>query len=866
MELSAGQTFGRYIIESVLGEGAMGRVYRASDKTLLRRVALKVLTTNDDKSGEKAADVLREARAAAAINHENAVTIFDVGEVEGVPFIAMEYISGRPLREFIGDGAVSQAQRVGWLIAVARALAAAHEKGLVHRDVKPENILIRKDGVVKVLDFGIAHRHALPAEVNATTMPFLESRGDLSIAGTPAYMAPEQLRGEKLDGRCDQFAWAIVAYEVLTGAHPFHSTQLLALMSEILTETPKPPAELNPGIPEVTNAVIVRALSKMPSARYDSMHEVVQLLAIDAPSIPGSGPALFPSSPSVSGPLQGPLATTRTESKLSVAPSWRKKALVAFAVVGVIGASSFLRTRKQAPMAPVAPSAIPITALEVPASSRLEAVAAYRAGLQSARDGAGGFAREQFARAAELDPTMVSANVMLAALAVFQNRTVARASLDRARQQRASLTGRDKLLLTSLEPLLDRDPADLTYAEKILNEGIAEYPQDAHLRLQLGIYRSAMGKREALHDADRALLIDPEFTAARLVRALVFEAQGEEDNALAAYEACVASSPASSSCLSGKLKLRSRRGECALVRSETKRWTTALPSDSEGYLQRAIFMGREAGSRDAVSELLRHSRSLLSEGARVRRALVDDLWLALYEGKFEIARARGQELAALGARGGGVGENGEAAVGLLEAAEESGNFVEAARIAKDFVVRRDLWVEAARIDQDPTPLFVAAARRANLLSGAEADGQRKAWLERWATRGRAGERWLIEFALTTTTPSEAQAALSTLPQFQPLPSLPDLRLSFALGKTYFLAGRVDEAIPPLKRAVEDCGVLRASVAHARAASLLGDAYRAKGQKEEACEAYGRVLERWKRGTTYTHVFEASRRLSCSREH
>src|SRR5262249_4765323 len=152
-----GETFERYTVEALIGEGGMGHVYRARDTRLERRVALKVI--NDRASSrDAAARLVREARAAAALDHPNAVAIFDVGELDGPPYIVMELVEGRTLRGLIGDSGTRMSARIAHLADVGRALAAAHRRGLVHRDIKPENVMIRDDGMVKVLDFGIARR------------------------------------------------------------------------------------------------------------------------------------------------------------------------------------------------------------------------------------------------------------------------------------------------------------------------------------------------------------------------------------------------------------------------------------------------------------------------------------------------------------------------------------------------------------------------------------------------------------------------------------------------------------------------------------------------------------------------------------
>src|SRR5438552_777885 len=206
MPLSPGETFDRYTIEALLGEGGMGTVYRAWDPRLHRRVALKVLRTDRPADQENATDagarMVREARAAAALEQANCVAIFDVGEHAGTRFIAMEYIDGAPLRRFVGDTSLPVEQRVRWLVDIARALSAAHKRGLIHRDVKPENVMVRNDGAIKVLDFGIAKRALIdatgtgaaprsPRDLAAALDHAMAETAAGTVSGTPQYMAPE---------------------------------------------------------------------------------------------------------------------------------------------------------------------------------------------------------------------------------------------------------------------------------------------------------------------------------------------------------------------------------------------------------------------------------------------------------------------------------------------------------------------------------------------------------------------------------------------------------------------------------------------------------------------------------------------------
>jgi serine/threonine-protein kinase len=278
--LKPGDAFERYTIEAILGQGGMGCVYRAHDPRLGRRVALKVISdgaTHVDAS----ARLVREARAAAALDHPNAVAIFDVGELAGAPYIVMELVEGRTLRRADGDAAAPVATRVAQLADVARALAGAHKRGLIHRDIKPENVMVREDGEVKVLDFGIARFARGGVDPRGPTqtpaLPTLTAEG--MKMGTPVYMAPEQIRGDELDGRADQFAWGVLAYELLAGRLPWRgANDALAVMASVLTDTADGAALSLAGVSPEIAAVVLRTLEKRPDDRFASMDDLLRAL------------------------------------------------------------------------------------------------------------------------------------------------------------------------------------------------------------------------------------------------------------------------------------------------------------------------------------------------------------------------------------------------------------------------------------------------------------------------------------------------------------------------------------------------------------------------------------------------------------
>ncbi|APR80632.1 serine/threonine protein kinase [Minicystis rosea] len=316
--LKPGDTLERYTIDAVLGQGGMGTVYRAHDTRLDRRVAIKVITEGAAPDSADAR-LLREARAAAALDHPNAVSIFDVGEVGGAPYIVMELVTGRTLRDAIGSTSTPVSVRVTWLADVARALSVAHRKGLVHRDIKPENVMVRDDGVVKVLDFGIARRAQgasdPSAPTQATALPTLTKEG--IKVGTPLYMAPEQIRSAPLDGRVDQFAWGVVAFELLTGKLPWRATDPLAAVASILTDEPSG-AELDAaGVPPDVKGVVLRALAKKPDDRFASMDDIVRALDPAAKSEVSSGhPVRISVRPPSSAPPPSPMGPTAASTTL----------------------------------------------------------------------------------------------------------------------------------------------------------------------------------------------------------------------------------------------------------------------------------------------------------------------------------------------------------------------------------------------------------------------------------------------------------------------------------------------------------------------------------------------------------------------
>ena len=257
------QTIGKYEVEKVLGRGGMGTVYQARDPVIHRTVALKTMTPGLAETPELKARFLREAQAAGGLRHQNIVTVYDLGEDHGQPYIAMELVEGQDLEKIIQT---RQPQPVEWKIDVLRqvceGLAFAHRAGIVHRDVKPANIRVTSDGEVKIMDFGIAH-------LQSSTM----TKSGL-VLGTVHYMAPEQVEGQKIDHRADIFSVGAIAYELLAYRRPFDGDSLTQVMFHIMRADPDftalPRTDFSPGL----EAIVQRALAKPVAERYQSLDEM----------------------------------------------------------------------------------------------------------------------------------------------------------------------------------------------------------------------------------------------------------------------------------------------------------------------------------------------------------------------------------------------------------------------------------------------------------------------------------------------------------------------------------------------------------------------------------------------------------------
>ena len=271
-----GQTLGHYRILEKIGEGGMGAVYRAEDLTLRRNVALKFLPAELVADPVARQQLLKEARTASRLNHPNIATVYEVGEADGTPFIAMELVQGESLKQVLQRGALTRAQLLDTARQVAEGLNEAHLAGVLHRDIKPGNVMVDAKGRVKILDFGLAMftgKDRGPGEAAETFVT--RSVSQPSTGGTVPYMSPEQLRGDPTDARSDIFSFGVLLYECLSGQRPFRGETSIDVLHAILRQPLPPLRNLVPDISPEWERLVERCLEKPPGGRFNSMQEVL---------------------------------------------------------------------------------------------------------------------------------------------------------------------------------------------------------------------------------------------------------------------------------------------------------------------------------------------------------------------------------------------------------------------------------------------------------------------------------------------------------------------------------------------------------------------------------------------------------------
>ncbi|MRG93999.1 serine/threonine-protein kinase [Polyangium spumosum] len=884
MRFSPGESFDRYVIESLLGEGGMGEVYRAEDTRLRRKIALKVLRVageaDSETWGRAVARMLREARAVAALSHPGIVAIYDVGELDGAPFIAMELVLGRALRELVG-GDEPLGTRLRILLEIARALSAAHQAGLVHRDVKPENVVVRDDGAVKVLDFGIARKLArtsgdLLGPTADGALVTMTAEG--ALVGTPAYMAPEQIRGEDIDARADQFAWGVVAYELLAGKLPFRTDRgAVSLMASILSDEPPPLSS----VPEGVWQILARALEKEPDARFASMDELAQNLhafvtAEDTKAITSRRNVALAASGETRASAAASLEPPRPSRRpLVLAASLVVLLAVGGAVVGLRAPSVEGTPSPSALPAPAGPVPTAVTELPIPSTESAAARLAYREGLQAIRDATWETAVAAFDRARQADPGMAEAHLRYAALGAAFDIHAAREAFRKAIGLRASLSERGQAFLDAHEPVIQNDPPDVAASVRKFAAISAKWPGDAELVFwharQLHFSQGNVDQEQVLALASRCVELDPQYADCWQTKQYALRPLGRYEEALAALDKCVEVSAGAVDCLHDKIAIVSMLGKCDVAAETARRWMAKEPSSPKPHMMLggALFGAGEpeAAVRAALDQAERRFRS------------IGDLWhaddlaarRAMTFGEFTTGARIADAMASMTP----PVPHEELFVYHLRtfARLELGDLEGAAAIADEYLVKSSLRAGVVMVDHMPDPtIFMHSLRlRAGKESRAEYEAARSSWLAKQDVSSDAKRRmaWDAAYGWPAHSPELAREALAEEGELMRLPAgevdSGEAGRTGALGYVRLLVGREAEAVPYLEKATQFCPMLGSTLLYMHLQARLGMAREASGDKPGACSAYRAVLSRWsnpKESVTTREVEKRAKGLGC----
>jgi eukaryotic-like serine/threonine-protein kinase len=860
-----GQELGRYRVLELLGRGGMGVVYLAEDTGLRRPVALKVLPSRLVGAADRRARLVREARSSAAAQHANIAAVYEVGEDRGRVFIAMEYVAGATLRALIADHpagmAVADVLRIGR--GIARGLGRAHEVGVVHRDLKPDNVMIGSEGDVKILDFGIAKFDDPPtARPLDTATPFVTEDG--RVLGTPGYMAPEQAKGQTVDPRADIFALGVILYQMITGRMPFAGENAVELIIAVDRDEPPPPSSHTPTVPSGLERVIERCLHKDPAARYAHGRAVAE--ALEELS---------------DGKRLGQAAAGRRWLG-ALRRAWPAAALVV--ALGAMGLARLLGVARAPASNPTAeaadasttPAAVPTPIHMLPDASGCTEIAAtqYHAGLRSLRSANWEDAHVHFTRAVADDGNCAPALLRLTMTArYFDPPERVREIYRRAVELRDDLGPRDRLLLDAFEPKLRREPPDHDAYHARLRAASEQFPLDAEL-VGLAAF-SARDNEEMRGLALRAVELDPGYADAWQTVATT-ELHAENLEAVQhAVDACLEASPNAVDCLNFSALIHKRTGRCREMARDTERWIARTPNDPRAFELHGWALAASGAPEDTVLEVVRQATAKWPAAERPWRGADERARVAVLRGAFDEAQALFEEMARSAELQAHLGTQVRSAAGRMEILVETGREREAADVAAAFESRKRAWAGGLGVELDRSYEWYELALQAHLHRMGAIDDA--GWLDamtQWRDRSRVAntmtehDLWAGSDALGAHTADDARAAVARMPAKllgTAAAAWGDWTYPYT-GRVLFLAGEPERAVPWLRAGAAACIALSHPFLHVRAQLWLGLALEAIEDREGACAAYRNVLDRWGRAVppsvTAREAGRRRRALAC----
>ena len=899
-----GKRVGHFDVRGKLGAGGMGVVYRADDSRLGRSVALKLLSADVVGDEERRLRFLREARAAAALSHPHIAQVFDIGQHEGAVWIAMELCSGGSLRERLRGGALPVDEALQISEQVADALVAAQAAGVVHRDLKPDNVMFDAGGRAKVLDFGLARIDGSEddgAAVDDETVEGFETQQG-RILGTPGYMAPEQATGQRVDGRADQFAVGVILHELLSGARPFKGRSSMEVIIATTRDQHPPLLDHKVDVKPEVQAIIDTCLQKQPDRRYPTAKALLEAIQA-ARSAPKSGAAEAVDGAVDVGAdteldLAMPTPATLPVAVAAESGSGRRWALAVGGVAALVGLGLWAavpggpverddrenpensaskdkdetknetesETEDAAPMWPGWPPP--------PTHGKPEALRLYRTAVADMR--AGQFKRfDAMFKAHELDKSLGAA-AMLTALTLHGIGQIddARIAYNHAWDARDRMHPWRRAVVEAFEPTFRRAPADSATTLKWLQKVVQRYPDFAMAHFALAMTAGTVHDLPLMRQSlATTLRLDPGYHNARGSMVWLLAAIGELDKALVEASKCREVAPQAAECWVVAMDIHAEQGRCAEVETLARKLMVVDPQMRSGPAYLANALASKAGSIAAVKMMSdRLLRLLETEGLPPRVTAMQHHRIALLQGDFDAAIAAMKPVIK---PQGSVTQRTEAFgpfVRIAWAQQEAGRQEEAVQLARRFfaaapALSPDPKFEATGFDADPIPRMLHVLARAGAIDNATWHRRMKAWHDE-AVKGGATEEsqrflWPFGWAKAVASPAEATLAVAALDARAKgdaaLPKYFDGSLASAdVGRTFLEAGRLDEAERWLTRAVGECLAYYHPIKAIRARFDLGRLYERRGRKSEACAMYQRVIARWGKARPRSVTTEAAR--------
>ncbi|WP_394832261.1 protein kinase [Pendulispora rubella] len=895
-----GTTVQKYRIERLIGLGGMAAVYAASDRRR-QRVAMKFLLERYSDDSAMCRLFRREAYIANRVGHPGAVRVLDDGvDDASCPFLVMPLLEGETLRRrWERLGPHLRVAEVAVLAADAlEVLAFAHTKGIIHRDIKPDNLFVTSTGHLQVLDFGIARWPESQGTATATGRTL----------GTPAFMPPEQALGEqkKIGPHSDCWAVGATMFSLLSGEFVHQAETTGGLLAAAASKHARSLAGVAPELPLPVTQFVDKALAFDIADRWQSATEMREALlsvfgeALASP-ISEIATSLRAEIAAELSPAMGDTLSQETlhpkgkRQSLSSAgtgapESWRR--FIWAAAVGTaisIGGAFAARAYQRSISSKAAPesksstlsvsSLMSMTQLPISSTCNTEAQTQYRAALAAERSADWLRAHYHFQRAAASDPTCPEAQLQLALTSsIMEPIPEARKRFHLALSVRDALDERGRGLLDAYVPRIATEPADRDEWARRLDALATRFPQDAQILLFAGLAQmhtaSEQGHEQALNFFTRAVTIDPLYADAWQLRSGALEFLDRYDEALEGIDKCIEIAPGAADCIQERIRILSATGQCQAIAPEVRRLIALVPTNSQAYGMLANALSIQDAPLESIKATLQQEYNTDSSSYREGVFAIHMAKLAVLVGDFITA----EKLASKGLARLEAYESPSLTLEHLallgfkaDVLLEMGNNAAAAEVAQRFFLRKDALTDGFWMDSGE-PFLLGVLFRQGRMSRSEWRTSTEAWKKRAGTNFTRHQMWAFQWGPVSNNPELAAEAWAERPPSGANTLLPgqspDYRTSAKLteGRIALAVGDTAQAAASLGLASSHCDPLYSALDNTRAHYWLGRTREALGDVDKACDAYRVVLARWGNAkpasVTAKDAKQRSRALAC----